>query len=82
MLSFLFRLIHDFHAGHGFNPNTLYINTFHYRNLRESVPGLTADADLARFLDVDIILSEESIHPHVAWLIPESRQRAGGRSGG
>ncbi len=81
MLSFLFRLIRDFHAGHGFIPNTLYINNFHYRNLRESVAGLPNDTDLAHFLAVDIILSEEAIHRHVAWLIPATRQCIAGRIG-
>lgn len=81
MLSFLFRLFRDFRADHGFHPNTLYINDFHYRKLRESVSSLTSDAELARFLAVDIMLSEEAIHPHVAWLAPAHRQRVGSRFG-
>ncbi len=81
MLSFLFRLIRDFHADHGFHPNTLYINDFHYRKLRESISGLTTDTQLARFLSVEILLSEEAVHPHVAWLAPARHRRAGLRFG-
>lgn len=76
MLSFLFRMIRDFHLEHGFYPNTLYINHFHYHRLRDQLPKPPGDNDLARFLTVDIIVSEAAVHPHVAWLGQAGRQRA------
>ncbi len=78
MLSFLFRLIREFQREHSFAPNALYINSFHYRKLRENLPDLQHDDELARFLTVEIIVSEEAIHPHVAWLSPARRQFASG----
>ncbi len=78
MLSFLFRLIREFQREHGFTPNALYINPFHYHKLRENLPDLQHDDALARFLTVEIIVSEEAIHPHVAWLNPARRKFASG----
>ncbi|MHB8454521.1 MAG: hypothetical protein ACYDDO_07425 [Acidiferrobacterales bacterium] len=76
MLSFLFRLIREFRREHGFTPNALYINRFHYRKLRECLPDLQHDDELAHFLTVEVIVSEEAIHPHVAWLSPARRNFA------
>ncbi len=78
MLSFLFRIIREFRLEHGFYPNTLYINNFHYQNLRCQLPQLGRDDHLAKFLTVEIIVSESTIHPHVAWLAQAARQRATG----
>ncbi len=76
MLSFLFRLVRDFQATHGYQPNTLFISPRHYRSLQQSVPGLAGNPELSRFLAVDIILSETAVHPHMAWLIPATARYA------
>ena len=73
MLSFLVRLIRLYQNEHGFTPNVLYINGLHYRKLRESLPELGNDEDIARFLRLEIIIRPEAVHPHVAWLNPEGK---------
>jgi hypothetical protein len=69
MLSFLYRLIRAFDEEHGYRPNVVLMNRQHYRQLQENLPELQ---DYAPFLGLEIILSEECVHPHVAWL-PQAR---------
>jgi hypothetical protein len=76
MLSFLFRLMKAFQREHGFVPNVLYINEFHYQNLLENLPGLRGPEDITRFLQMEIIVSGDAIHPHVAWISPRRRSHA------
>ena len=68
MLSFLVKLISHYRNEHGFLPNVLYINNLHYQKLRENLPELGNDEDIARFLRLEIIIRPEAVHPHVAWL--------------
>jgi hypothetical protein len=70
MLSFLFRLMRAYQREHGFLPNVLYINDFHYRKLRESLPELTTHEEIAAFLQLDVILRAEAVHPSIAWIKP------------
>jgi hypothetical protein len=78
MLSFLYRLVRAFREEHGYRPNVVVMNAAHYRLLQDSLPELANPADLAQFLGMDIVLSEEAIHPHVAWMPPTQRAAAGG----
>ena len=73
MLSFLFRLMRAYQREHGFLPNVLYINDFHYQKLRESLPALTTHEEIAAFLQVDVVLSAEAVHPSIAWVKPLHR---------
>jgi hypothetical protein len=77
MLSFLYRLARAYREEHGYRPNIVVMNAAHYRLLLESLPGLAHPADLALFLGMDVILSEESVHPHVAWM-PQNRRVSAG----
>lgn len=68
MLSFLYRLVRAFHQEHGYSPNVVVMNTRHYQRLLENIPELKEYGSISRFLMMDIILSEASVHPHVAWM--------------
>ena len=76
MLSFLYRLIRGFQREHGFSPNTLYLNQFHYRALRQNLSQLKHE-ETKRFLRLRIVLLAEARHPHLAWL-EEPRRRCAG----
>jgi hypothetical protein len=78
MLSFLFRLIRTFRNEHGVAPNVLYMNDFHYQKLRESLPEMPSYEQLARFLNLEIVISAEAVHPHVASVNPARRSSARG----
>jgi hypothetical protein len=77
MLSFLYRLARAYREEHGYRPNVVVMNAAHYRLLQDNLPELANPADLARFLGMDVILSEESVHPHVAWM-PQNRRVSAG----
>lgn len=68
MLSFLYRLIRAFRQEHGYSPNVVVMNAQHYQRLLENVPEMTEYGSVSRFLMMDIILSEGSVHPHVGWM--------------
>ena len=70
MLSFLFRLMRTYQREHGFLPNVLYINDFHYQKLRESLADLTTHEEIAAFLQLDVVISTEAVHPSIAWVKP------------
>jgi len=67
MLSFLYRLVRAFRDEHGFLPNVVVMSSSHYSALQVSLPDI-AKADLGGFLGMEIHLSDEAIHPHVAWM--------------
>jgi hypothetical protein len=75
MLSFLYRLARAFRQEHGYAPNVVVMNREHYRLLQASLPDTAGYASLTRFIGMDVILSEDCVHPHVAWM-PQA-QRAG-----
>ena len=67
MLSFLYRLVRAFRQEHGYSPNVVVMNAQHYQRLRENVPEMLDYGSVSHFLMMEIILSEESVHPHVGW---------------
>lgn len=75
MLSFLYRLVRAFRAEHGYRPNVVMMNREHYRQLVESLPEARGDAGLTRLLQMEVVLSEECVHPHVAWR-PQAEHRS------
>ena len=50
-----------------FNSNLLYINQRHYHALCEQLSGIDNLGELSKFLGMDLVFSEEAIHPHVVW---------------
>jgi hypothetical protein len=75
MLSFLYRLIRAFHQEHGYTPNVVTMSKEHYRQLRADMPEIQDYDNVSRFLMLEIILSEDSVHPHVGWM-PQAQDRA------
>lgn len=67
MLSFIYRLVREFEAEHGYRPNLLQISPQHFTELRLNLPDFTHRDEMTRFLGMRIIFSREAIHPHVAW---------------
>jgi hypothetical protein len=78
MLSFLYRLVRAFHREHGYSPNVVVMNAQHYQRLLEDVPEMQDYGSVSRFLMMEIILSEESMHPHVGWMAQVQNKTSAG----
>lgn len=68
MLSFIFRLAVDFERQHGYWPNLLYLNTEHFRHWQAEFREPEAFDEITRRLRLEIVISVDALHPHVAWL--------------
>ena len=66
MLSFIVTLVNSYESHHGARPNLVYMSETHYSYLREELPGVRDHDDVTAILGVDIALSDEALHPHVA----------------
>ncbi len=73
MLSYLYRLVHSFKREHGCEPNRVYLNEGHYRQLADSLPGMKSDDEIARFLAMEIVIASELLHPDVALITTAPR---------
>ena len=67
MLSYIYRQIRDFETQHGVLPNLLYINEEHAEHLKESVAEGYSLRDIAELLQLEVVINQEVLHPHVAW---------------
>ena len=67
MLSFLFRLAHEFELTHGYRANLLYIRKAHFDVLRQQLAEIENLDKLTQFLGMEIVFSEDATHPHVLW---------------
>jgi len=67
MLSFIYQLARTFELEHGYPPNLLYLNPHHYPALISALPGESKHDSLRQRLGMEIILTDEVVHPHVAW---------------
>ncbi len=76
MLSFLYRIARSYQQEHGYRPNVVVMNKAHFRVLQASLPGISEYADLARLLGMEVVLSEDCVHPHMSWM-PLARRAAG-----
>jgi hypothetical protein len=68
MLSFLYRLVENYHREHALHPNLLYVSQWHYQKLLECLPEMKSQEEVSRFLMMQIVISPEAVHPYVAWL--------------
>lgn len=75
MLSFLYRLVRAFRQEHGYRPNVVVMNTQHYLQLVQALPELQDYGSISRFLMLEVMVSEDSVHPHVGWM-PQVRNRS------
>lgn len=66
MLSYLYRLAHQFEQRHHVRANLLYLNPEHLHQLRQSFAD---PADLNRILallEMELVIDSEVVHPHLA----------------
>ncbi len=66
MLSHIVSLVNNYEQDHGSRPNLIYMNEMHYAFLREEVPYANDHYDVVNIIGIDIALSDEAVHPHVA----------------
>ncbi len=66
MLSFIYRLFTEFRKEHGIAPNLLYLSPLQMRSLRNQLEAMRVE-DLHRLLGMELVISDEVSHPHVAW---------------
>ena len=76
MLSFLYRLAREYEQEHGYRANRLYLGHRHYVQLRSELAAIDEFVSMPRFLGMEIILSEDCLHPHIAWRAHEADGRA------
>jgi hypothetical protein len=68
MLSFIYRLVRSFEKEHDIQPNLLYLNEAHLSALREQMGSPRRLDAIVTMLGMEIIITQEAIHPHVAWV--------------
>ncbi len=76
MLSFVYRLVRNFEQEHGVHPNLLYLSTTHLQSLREQLDACEQIGDIVNLLGMEIIVTDETMHPHVAWTSSEWQRKA------
>jgi len=67
MLSFIYRLVRDFEVEHDIHPNLLYLSQVHMHVLREQLNTTEQLDEIVQLLGMEIIITQEATHPHVAW---------------
>jgi len=67
MLSQLCRIATQFEEKHTCRPNILYLNSHHYAVLQSELASIKGLGELTSFLGMEIIVTNERPHPHVAW---------------
>jgi hypothetical protein len=67
MLSYIYRLIRDFEQEHGIHPNILYLNEIHAKHLKNGFAETYSYQDMRDLLQMEFVVSKETVHPHVAW---------------
>jgi hypothetical protein len=55
----------EYENKHGVRPNLIYINSEHFNSLRKQLASCRIEA-LPKLLGMDVVLSNDSSHPHVA----------------
>lgn len=65
MLSHIYRIVMQFEQTHGYRPNLLYLNPIHFYHLREQLDNRNIE-QIRLLLGMEIIITNDAIHPHVA----------------
>lgn len=66
MLSIIFRLSNEFESNHGYRPNVIYLNEFHYNQLKREVALASQMEPMVQFLGMCIVISNDGECPRVA----------------
>ena len=67
MLSYIYQIVSRFERNHGVAPTLLYLNQVQYRQLREDMIEIPDLQGVSSLLGMEIIISEETVHPRVVW---------------
>jgi hypothetical protein len=67
MFAYIYRLIDQFERQHGIEPNLLYLNELHFKELKEAVDEDQLAYSITNLLRMELVISREITHPHVAW---------------
>ena len=67
MLSHIYRLIKNFELEHGIHPNLLHLNRIHIEYLKAAFDAGYSLERIMNVLDMELIIEEDIMHPHVAW---------------
>ena len=76
MLSFVYRLVRSFEQEHGVPPNLLYLSPTHLHSLKEQLDACEQMDDIVNLLGMEIVVTDETMHPHVAWTSTQWRRKA------
>ncbi len=68
MLSYIYQTAHYFEKNHGIRPNALYLNREHFNKLRYSFSDPDNIEAITQHLGMQLILSNDALHPHMAHL--------------
>jgi hypothetical protein len=68
MLSFINGLVFEFERQHGFRPNVVYLSGSHLDHLRRNLEGVVVPGGLSRILGMEMVVTSDIVHPHVAWV--------------
>lgn len=77
MLSFIMRIVNAFERNHGVTPTLLYLNRTQLRALTHELEDRPAHHELVQMLGIELVISDDVIHPHVAWTEPRHLGRMG-----
>lgn len=73
MLAYIYRLVTSFEQEHGVHPNLLYINQDHLEHLKDAFDSRFTIYEIMSMLNMEVILDNSSVHPHVCWTQMASR---------
>ncbi|MCC6209247.1 MAG: hypothetical protein IT488_14015 [Gammaproteobacteria bacterium] len=66
MLSFIYRIANNFEGLHGQRPNVLYLNRFHFENLRQDFARPEDIEGIMNLIGMSIMITEDAINPGLA----------------
>lgn len=67
MLSYIVQQASKFEQEHGIQPNLLYLSEIHTRHLRDDFSDEYDLNAISDFLEMELIINDEIVHPHVGW---------------
>lgn len=67
MLSYINQQASNFEEDHGLQPNLLYLSKEHVKHLINNFSDQYDLNAIMDFLQMELVISNEIIHPHVGW---------------
>lgn len=67
MLSYIVQQASNFEQEHGIQPNLLYLSEEHISFLKEDFSDQYDLNAIRDFLQMELIINNEIVHPHVGW---------------